>query len=280
MALGHIFYSTLFITLFILLMVFGVYIQSVFGAQGADRLPTPPDFQYYYKTIGVKINEIKPEVCFFEPEDKDVSKRFWKENWFGIGTDALNEWKYNLQQETGVIEGWTWDYKIFLLQDHVGKSTKDIAFRECNIFVVYEKLSETGVIGQAASHYENSFHGYTFITVWTQTTTGGSTTIYLGESFNESKVIKNPGEVVDISKDNIGKILQHEFGHALGLEHQYRTLNGVVSNSIMVENLDITKENLNRFVTDNDIQAVILMYGEDGFGGWNNPIRERYIIIP
>ena len=66
----------------------------------------------------------------------------------------------------------------------------------------------------------------------------------------------------------------------MGLEHQYRTLNGPVSNSIMVENLDITKENLNRFVTDNDIQAVILMYGEDGFGGWNNPIRERYIIIP
>ena len=48
----------------------------------------------------------------------------------------------------------------------------------------------------------------------------------------------------------------------------------------MVGNLDIKKENLNRFVTDNDIQAVILMYGEDGFGGWNNPIRERYIIIP
>ena len=48
----------------------------------------------------------------------------------------------------------------------------------------------------------------------------------------------------------------------------------------MVGNLDIKKENLNRFVTDNDIQAVILMYGDDGFGGWNNPIRERYIIIP
>ena len=45
-------------------------------------------------------------------------------------------------------------------------------------------------------------------------------------------------------------------------------------------NNKIKKENLNRFVTDNDIQAVILMYGEDGFGGWNNPIRERYIIIP
>ena len=280
MSVGHAFYLGIFIALFLILIVSGVYIQSVFGAQGENRLPAPPDYQYYYKTIGVKLNEVKPEVCFFEPEDEDVNKRFWKENWFGIGTDALNEWKYNLQQETGVIEGWTWDYKMFLVPEHAGKSTKDLLFRECNIFIVYETLSETGIIGQAASHYENSFHGYTYITVWTQTEIGGGTTIYLGESFSESKVIKNKGEVINISADNVGKILQHEFGHALGLEHQYRTLNGPVSNSIMVENLDIQKENLNRFVTDNDIQAVILMYGEDGFGGWNTGIRERYMIIP
>ena len=277
---SHAFYLGLFITMFILLMFFGVYLQYVFGAEGVNVLPTPPDFQYYYKTIGVKLNEIKPEVCFFEPEDEYVNERFWKEGWFGIGTGALNEWKYNLQQETGIIEGWTWDYKMFLVPEHAGKSTKDPLFKECNIFIVYEKLSETGVVGQAASHYENSFHGYTYITIWTQTTTGGSTTIYLGESFNESKVIKNPGEVVDIPAVNIGKIAQHEFGHALGLEHQYRTLMGVSSNSIMVGNLDVVKENTDRFITDNDIQAVILMYGEDGFGGWNNPIRERYIIIP
>ena len=48
----------------------------------------------------------------------------------------------------------------------------------------------------------------------------------------------------------------------------------------MVENLDIIGKNTDRFITDNDIQAVILMYGDDGFGGWNNPIREKYIIIP
>ena len=278
MSIGHAFYLGIFIALFIVLMISGIYIQSVFGAQGENRLPNPPDYQYYYKTIGVKLNEIKPEVCFFEPEDEDVNKRFWKENWFGIGTDALNEWKYNLQQETGIREGWTWDYKIFLVPEHAGRSANDLMFRECNVFIVYETLSETGVVGQAAAIYKNSFHGYTYITVWTQTTLDGGTTIYLGETPADSKIIKNQGKVINISADNVGKILQHEFGHALGLEHQYRTLYGVVSNSIMVENLDISKENLERFVTDNDIQAVILMYGEDGFGGWNNPIRERYII--
>ena len=29
---------------------------------------------------------------------------------------------------------------------------------------------------------------------------GGSTTIYLGESFSESKIIKNPGKIINISK--------------------------------------------------------------------------------
>ena len=277
---GHAFYLTLFIAMFMLLMFFGIYLQSVWGAQGVDRLPTPPEFQYYYTTLGIKLNEIKPEICFFEPEDEYVNERFWKEDWFGVGTSAINEWKYNLQMESGVREGWTWNYNVFLVPEHAGKSVRYPLFKECNVFIVFEKLSETGVVGQAASHFENSFHGYTFITVWTQTVTGGSTTIYLGENFEESKVIKNQGEVVDIPADNIGKIIQHEFGHALGLGHQYRTLMGDESNSIMVENLAVTKKNLNRFVTDNDIQAVILMYGEDGFGGWNNPIRERYIIIP
>ena len=273
-------YLGLFITSFLLLMLFGVYLQAVFGAEGVQELPIPPDFQYYYKTIGIKLNEIKPEVCFFEPEDEYVNERFWKDNWFGIGTDAINEWKYNLQQETGIIEGWTWNYKIFLVPQHAGKLASDPLFKECNVFIVYEKLGEGGVVGQAAPIYKNSFRGYTFITIWTQTTLDGGTTIYLGDNFKESKIVKNPGEVIDISSYNIGKIVQHEFGHALGLEHQYRTLAGNQSNSIMVENLDITKDNIDRFVTDNDIQAVILMYGDDGFGGWNNPIREKYIIIP
>ena len=274
-----VFVST-FIGLFILLILFGIFLQSACGAEGVNILPNPPDFQYYYKTIGIKLNEVKPEICFLEPEDEYVKKRFWKEGWFGISTISLNEWQWNLQNETGNIEGWTWEFRMFLVDDHKDKDIRDPSFRECNVFIDFKKLSDDGILGQAASVYKNSFHGYTYITVWTQSELGGSTTFYIGETFSESRVIKNPGEIIDISKQNIGKIIQHEFGHALGLEHQYRTLMGEKSNSIMVENLDIIGKNTDRFITDNDIQAVILMYGDDGFGGWNNPIREKYIIIP
>jgi len=273
-------YFGLFVGLLLLLMIFGIWLQFVFGVEGVQRLPTPPDYQYYYKTIGIKLNEVKPEICFLEPEDEYVNVRFWKEDWFGVTTSALNEWKWNLQLETGVKEGWTWNYKFYMVGEHRDLYTNDPKFRECNIFIAFEKLSDEGIIGQAASIYNNSFHGYTYITIWTQSELEGSNTIYIGESFKESKIIKNPGEIVDISTMNIGKIAQHEFGHALGLEHQYRTLLGNQTNSIMVGQLDVLHDNSKRFITDNDIQAVILMYGDDGFGGWKKPNRERYIIIP
>ena len=79
---------------------------------------------------------------------------------------------------------------------------------------------------------------------------------------------------------NIKKIIQHEFGHALGLEHVYRTTNTNKLISIMQPHMDPTGENLDRVITQEDIDAVVLHYGDDGFGGWNNPLRERFIIIP
>ena len=162
----HAFYLALFIAMLVLLMFFGIYIQSVFGAEGVQRLPTPPDFQYYYKTVGIKLNEVEPEICFLEPEDEYVNKRFWKEDWFDVSTTSLNEWQWNLQNETGNIEGWTWEYRIFLVDDHKDKDIRDLTFRECNVFIDFKKLSDDGILGQAASIYKNSFHGYTYITIW------------------------------------------------------------------------------------------------------------------
>ena len=53
MSIGHAFYLGIFIALFVLLMVFGVYIQSVF----ADE----------YRTIGIR-HATNPVICVFEPD--------------------------------------------------------------------------------------------------------------------------------------------------------------------------------------------------------------------
>ena len=44
--------------------------------------------------------------------------------------------------------------------------------------------------------------------------------------------------------------------------------------------LDPKTLNEDRFITQNDVDAVVVLYGQDGFGGWNNPIKEHFIIIP
>ena len=71
-----------------------------------------------------------------------------------------------------------------------------------------------------------------------------------------------------------------KLGHALGLEHQFIIVGAPPSNSIMQPFLDPKSLNADRFVTQDDVEAVIVLYGQDGFGGWNNPIKEHFIIIP
>ena len=66
----------------------------------------------------------------------------------------------------------------------------------------------------------------------------------------------------------------------LGLEHQYLIINTLPSHSIMQAYLDPQTLNDDRFITQDDVEAVIVLYGQNGFGGWNNPIKERFIIIP
>ena len=48
------------------------------SAYGSNHLPKPLDFSYYYQTIGVKLQEVEPEICYIEPEDDYVRERFWK----------------------------------------------------------------------------------------------------------------------------------------------------------------------------------------------------------
>ena len=59
-------------------------------AYGSNHLPSPPDYQYYYKTVGVKVQELEPEICYIEPEDDSVRERFWKEDWFEIKANSMN----------------------------------------------------------------------------------------------------------------------------------------------------------------------------------------------
>ena len=73
-------------------------------AYGSNHLPVPVDYSYFYQTVGVKIQEVEPEICYIEPEDDYVRERFWKEDWFSLTANSINEWRDELQQETEINE--------------------------------------------------------------------------------------------------------------------------------------------------------------------------------
>jgi len=248
-------------------------------AYGSNHLPSPPDYQYYYKTVGVKVQELEPEICYIEPEDDYVRERFWDEQWFSTTADAITEWERQLQLETGTEEGWHWNFKFYALEDHVGKNIYDREFRECNVFIFFENYHERSILGQTAYFYNDSFFGYTQITIWAQSYTPAKLSITLGETPDKSVTVWGERELEEIPAHNIPKVMQHEFGHVFGLEHQYRTLDATNSTSIMQAYLNPLELNEDRRITQNDIDAVILLYGEDGFAGWNNPIKDRFILI-
>ena len=41
-------YLGIFLGFFLLMVLLGVYLQVVFAAEGAQELPVPSDFSYYY----------------------------------------------------------------------------------------------------------------------------------------------------------------------------------------------------------------------------------------
>jgi len=252
-----------------------MYILDLYGS---ERLPKLDLIDHFYKTMGYKINEDVPTICFFEPVNEYVRDRFWDETWFSYSVFHLEEWRHKLKATS---EGeWNWMYQFYPLEQHIDKGADHYEFKDCNVLIIFAYMSEKRNLGQTAFYYSNSFAGYTIITVWATTMLEGNTTIVLGDTYNDTKLVKQPPKFTEIPPGNIGKIIQHEFGHALGLEHVYKTARSQPIHSIMLPYMEALGTNHNRYVTQTDVDAVVLLYGEDGFGGWNNPQRERFIIIP
>ncbi len=77
-----------------------------------------------------------------------------------------------------------------------------------------------------------------------------------------------------LDKADFRNILRHELGHALGLGHAND--NGVGDKDLMYPYYDFITVGYDVFPSTLDINSLVNIYGNDGFGGTNYPIPASY----
>jgi hypothetical protein len=223
----------------------------------------------YMETLNLYLKD-NPNVCIMSPEPSEEEYHIAIQE---LTKAAIQTWQYKLTAETG--GDWNFPMYDYPFEYHDKLSTDD--FPHCNIFIVFEKNSSGKTLGTTGFDYSNSKHKWAYITVWTHNYENVKFTITIGGD-NKQENIKL--EQKHRPLEAIYNIILHEFGHALGIGH-YQTLdenckslndNPCSDRSIMFPSLEPFSTKIKQ-VTSEDIQMMIRLYGEDGFGypnpAWN-----------
>ena len=140
------FYLGIFIAMFLLVMIFGVYLQSVFGDE--------------YGTLGIR-HPTNPIVCVFEPDPSHTK------NVGGVmksSYTAIDLWKEGLAEHSP--EG-NWDVEVFTIpfEHHDGKNASE--FPVCNILIAFEHYNpDSSSLGYTYIDFSSSNHKYAHIVVY------------------------------------------------------------------------------------------------------------------
>jgi len=152
---------------------------------------------------GKQINNV-PTVCFFQPNDSRIDEQLWA-NWFSDMKIALHTWESILEQSG---EGY-WEITIVDVPLH---KLDLLNYSTCDITVNFT---------DAPDPVHPTWLG------WYTAGTGRISIVYSDygycgkEYLPESLILVNTycfGENIENSK-RMASVLQHEFGHALGMGH-------------------------------------------------------------
>ena len=214
-----------------------------------------PAYADFFKTMGV-YHKYNPQVCIMLPEEKP-------EEISAITNTAIGEWERKLLEKTGG----NWNFFVFEyeFEEHDKLTVDD--YPSCTVFINYTYSSEDSSVGRTGYDFSSSVRYYYWIEVDTHAEEK-VIQITLGDNMNTTTVGSSIS-TKPLTDSDIYNIVLHEFGHGLGVEHYYINTNCIQEECdytpIMYHQIDVFQETT-KPVTEKDINMIIRIYGEDGFG--------------
>ena len=253
---------------FMIVLWFTVWVVVAFALMGL--FPNVYAFDYY-QTMGTYFSH-SPTTCIMLPDPEFEPRTSAIHN---ATNSAIDEWQYKLQNSTA--GNWQIYRQVFDYEDHWDKTNYN--YPQCQVFVNYigetdSYLSKHGILGRASADVKNNYY---WLEIQTQII-HRSISISIGTNWNTSESgIKTEEKAIPIP--DIENIIKHEYGHALGLEHFYCTddRDDCSDDSIMYPHLDIFQNNT-KTITERDINMIIRLYGNDGFG-FPHPNIPNYCLV-
>lgn len=220
-----------FILFFLFLLL--IPLPSIFGEFRYDVIISDEGFNPKEQYVGI-INNYKVDFNYFVLDDPQFC--ILESDYNDVIIQSILEWDNSLKKYTNNRDIWNFNYEVINYNN-----TSNI---QCEIIIDFSNITNDKMVG-----------GDTFGQIEYD---GSLKTIKIYNIPKQSEILKS--------------ILLHEIGHSIGLGH-YITNNenlsfqwngGLNIPSLMIKSIE---DDVILKITDFDLEKVVEIYGEDGFGG-------------